>query len=166
MDAESEVIVGAAPGAALIEKKTIFDTSVVVVLLMFDVAEVAEPGIWTATCTVPAVAMFEAGTGAVRWEGSTRVVVSGVPFQRMSAPVTKPAPLAVIVKPAPPATAVPGLRNDSEEEDVWSVRFVLYWEHADASPHATNATISHLREHIRTRSSRATQQNARQTKMP
>jgi hypothetical protein len=34
-------------------------------------------------------------------------------------------------------------------------RFVLYWEQADASPHAMNATISHLREHIRTRSSRA-----------
>jgi hypothetical protein len=33
-------------------------------------------------------------------------------------------------------------------------RLVLYWEQADASPHATNATISHLREHIRTRSSR------------
>jgi len=34
-------------------------------------------------------------------------------------------------------------------------RFVLYWEQAEASPHAINATISHLREHIRTRSSRA-----------
>jgi hypothetical protein len=34
-------------------------------------------------------------------------------------------------------------------------RFVLYWEQADASPHASNATISHLREHIRIRSSRA-----------
>jgi hypothetical protein len=63
--------------------------------------------------------------------------------------------LAVIVKPWPPTTAVLGLTNASVEEDVWMERLVLYSEQADASPHATNATISHLREHIRTRSSRA-----------
>jgi hypothetical protein len=63
--------------------------------------------------------------------------------------------LAVIVKPCPPTDAALGLTNVSTEEDVWMERFVLYWEQADASAHATNATISHLREHIRTRSSRA-----------
>ncbi|HEV7966379.1 MAG TPA: hypothetical protein VGP19_02345 [Candidatus Acidoferrales bacterium] len=31
---------------------------------------------------------------------------------------------------------------------------MLYWEQAEASAHASNATISHLREHIRTLSSR------------
>src|ERR1700680_1662531 len=86
----------------------------------------------------------------------TRVVVRAFPFHRINAPVTKPDPLAVIVKPCPPALAVWGLTNVSLEEEVWMERFVLYWEQADASPHATNATISHLREHIRTRSSRAT----------
>jgi hypothetical protein len=64
VEADNEVIAGGAPGAALIVKSTIFDTSVVVVLLMF-VPVVAEPGICTATWTVPAVARFEAGTGAV-----------------------------------------------------------------------------------------------------
>jgi len=34
-------------------------------------------------------------------------------------------------------------------------RFVLYWEQAEASAQATSATNSHLREHIRTRSSTA-----------
>lgn len=62
---EREAIAGGVPAAAPIEKRTMFDTSVVVVLLTFDVGEEAEPGIWTATCTVPAVARSEAGTGAV-----------------------------------------------------------------------------------------------------
>jgi len=141
----------------------------------------------------------EAGTGAVSWTLLTSVVTScvcfgaGPTFHRMSAPVTKRAPLTVIVKPDPPAIAVLGLKNATEEVDVWIVRLVLYWEHADASPHATNATTSHLfrraplplsgqasrartffrqapsractrREHIRTRSSRATRRDARQTK--
>jgi hypothetical protein len=41
------------------------ETSVVVVLLIFEFAEAAEPGICTATWTVPGVASREAGTGAV-----------------------------------------------------------------------------------------------------
>jgi hypothetical protein len=69
--------------------------------------------------------------------------------------VTKPDPLAVIVNPCPPTVAELGLTKVSTDEDVWMERFVLYWEQADASPHTTNATTSHLREHIRTRSSRA-----------
>jgi len=64
-DADSEAIAGGVPGAAPIVKRTTFDISVVVVLLTFEVGEEAEPGIWTATCTVPAVARSEAGTGAV-----------------------------------------------------------------------------------------------------
>jgi hypothetical protein len=62
---ERDAIAGGVPSAAPIEKRTMFDTSVVVVLLTFDVGEEAEPGIWTATCAVPAVARSEAGTGAV-----------------------------------------------------------------------------------------------------
>jgi hypothetical protein len=98
------------------------------------------------------VTRSEAGTGAVSCMLLTRVVTSGVPFHRMIAPVTKPPPLAVIVKPCAPAVAALGLTNVSTEEDVWMERFVLYWEQADANPQAMSATISHLREHIRTRS--------------
>jgi hypothetical protein len=61
---ERDAIAGGVPGAAPIVKRTMFDTSVVVVLLMF-VPDEAEPGICTATCTVPAVVRSEAGTGAV-----------------------------------------------------------------------------------------------------
>src|SRR5271166_3066504 len=85
----------------------------------------------------------------------TRVVCSAVPFHRINAPETKPPPLAVIVKPCAPAVTALGLTNVSEEEDVWTERLVLYCEQAEARPQASNATISHLREHIRTRSSRA-----------
>ena len=65
MDADSEVIDGGVGGVGLIVKRTTFDISVVVVLLTFCVADCAEPGICTATCTVPAVAKSVSGTGAV-----------------------------------------------------------------------------------------------------
>jgi len=65
VDAESDVTAGGLPAGAPIWKSTTFETSVVVVLFTLDVAEVAEPGICTAICTVPAVARSEAGTGAV-----------------------------------------------------------------------------------------------------
>lgn len=61
---ERDVIDGGAPGAVLIVKRTTFDTAVVVVLLIF-VPLVADPGISTATFTVPPVVSNEAGTGAV-----------------------------------------------------------------------------------------------------
>jgi hypothetical protein len=65
VDAEREVIAGGVPGGAPIVNRTTFDTSVVVVLLTFEVADCAEPGICTAIFTVPAVVSKEAGTGAV-----------------------------------------------------------------------------------------------------
>jgi len=88
VDAESEVIVGGAPGAGPMVKRTIFDISVVVVLLelLILVPELADPGICTAICTVPGVLRSDEGTGAVSWMPLTRVVVSAVLFQRMSAP--------------------------------------------------------------------------------
>jgi len=43
----------------------------------------------------------------------------------MIAPVVKPAPLAVIVKPCPPTVAELGLTKVSTEDDVWMERFVL-----------------------------------------
>jgi len=55
----------------------------------------------------------------------TRVVVRAFPFHRISAPVTKPAPLAVMVNPGPPTDAVLGLTKVSTEVEVWMERFVL-----------------------------------------
>jgi hypothetical protein len=63
-EGEMDPIDGTAADAELIVKRTILDTSVVVVLLML-VPDVAEPGICTASCTVPGVVRSEAGTGAV-----------------------------------------------------------------------------------------------------
>jgi hypothetical protein len=48
----------------------------------------------------------------------TSVVFSAVPFHNMSAPATKPPPLAVIVKPCVPTVAEPGLTKDRTEDDV------------------------------------------------
>ena len=48
VDADIEVTVGAGPCGAPIVKKTTLESSVVVVLFVFDVAEVDEPGICTA----------------------------------------------------------------------------------------------------------------------
>ena len=48
VDAEIELTVGAGPGAELIVKYTTFEISVVVVALVLEVPETAEPGIWTA----------------------------------------------------------------------------------------------------------------------
>jgi hypothetical protein len=52
-------------------------------------------------------------------------VCPGPTFHRIIAPVTKPAPLTVMVKPDPPAATVLGLKNATEEVEVWSVRLVL-----------------------------------------
>lgn len=49
MEAESDAIVGAGPGEGFTLKLTTFDTSVVVVALVPEAPETAEPGIWTAT---------------------------------------------------------------------------------------------------------------------
>ena len=109
-------------------KRTTFDISVVVVLfvLLIFVPELAEPGICTAIWTVPGAFRSEGGTGAVSWMPLTRVVVSAVLFQRISAPAVKPVPLAVIVKPWPPTVAELGLTNVNVDEEVWMERFVLY----------------------------------------
>jgi len=82
------------------------------------VPDCAEPGICTAICTVPAVVRSDAGTGAVSSMELTSVVVNAVPFQRISAPVVKPFPLAVMVKPWLPTVAEAGLTNVSTDEEV------------------------------------------------
>lgn len=117
--AERDATVGSGPAAALIVKRTMFDTSVVVVALVLEVAATAEPGIWTATFTVPGAAISEAGTVAVNVLLLTKVVSANwLPFHKMNAPGIKPLPVAVMAKPDPPAVAVWGPRNDSVEEDV------------------------------------------------
>ena len=65
-----EAIAGTGGGIGLIVKRTMLETSVVVVtfpLFGFDVPDTAEPGMSMATCTVPAVVRSEAGTDAVNW---------------------------------------------------------------------------------------------------
>ena len=47
--AERDEMTGAGPGGGLIVKRTMFDNSVVVVALVLEVADTAEPGIWIAT---------------------------------------------------------------------------------------------------------------------
>lgn len=64
-----------------------------------------------------------------------------------------------------PTGAVLGLTKESVDEAVWMERFVLYWEQADATPHATIARISHLREYIRTLSSQAIRRKTGQEKL-
>jgi hypothetical protein len=71
------------------------------------------------------VVRSEAGTGAVSCKELTRLVTSGVPFHKISAPVVKPVPLAVMVKPWLPTVAVLGLTKVSVEEEVWMERLVL-----------------------------------------
>ena len=150
---ESCVIVGGEGGEALIVKRTMLESSVVPEATELDVAETDEPGICTTICTVPALAMFDAGTAAVNWALLTKVVGSALPFQRIFAPETKPFPVAVMVNPAPPAVALAGLRNVSAEEIVCVVRFVLKVSQAEASAQTANPVKSHARECIRARPS-------------
>lgn len=121
--AERDPTVGRGPGAALIVKGTKSDISVVLVALVPEAPETAEPGIWMATCTLPGVAKYDAGTVAVTWVVLIKVVlVKGVPFHKIYVPVeTKPVPLAVSSRPVDgtlPAIAVVGLTYVSVEEDV------------------------------------------------
>ena len=71
-----DAIVGNGPGTGMTVKGTTSDTSVVVVAVVPEAPETAEPGIWTATCIVPAVAILEAGTVADSWLALTKVVAS------------------------------------------------------------------------------------------
>jgi hypothetical protein len=78
VDAEIALTTGNVPRAGLIVKFTTLDTSVVVVALILEDPETAEPGIWTAIWMVPAAATYEAGTGAVTTALLTYVVGSGI----------------------------------------------------------------------------------------
>ena len=75
--------------------------------------EVPPPGagLVTVIWAVAAVATLEAGTLAVSFELLTKLVVNGVPFQLMVVPETKFTPFTVRVKPAPPGTALAGIKG-------------------------------------------------------
>ena len=70
--------------------------------------EVPAPVVVTAILSVPAVAIFAAGTIAVKELPLTKVVLSAVPFQLMVELPVKLVPLAVRVKDGSPAFAVLG----------------------------------------------------------
>src|SRR5207237_739516 len=73
--------------------------------------EVPPPGagVNVVTCAVPATARSAAGMAAVSCVADTNVVARSAPFQRTTELATKPLPLAVSVKPGPPAGAEAGL---------------------------------------------------------
>jgi hypothetical protein len=82
---------------------------VVATVLMVSVAalEVPPPGVGfnTVTESIPAVAKSPTGTTAVNCVALTNVVTSDIPFHCTIAPLTKPLPVTVSVKAAPPAVA-------------------------------------------------------------
>ena len=61
--------------------------------------EVPPPGagLTTVTLAVPTLVMSTAEIEAVSWEVETKLVVRDAPFQRTSAPLTRPLPLTVRV---------------------------------------------------------------------
>lgn len=66
------------------------------------------PGLVTVTCTVPGVAMADAGIVLVSWPPLTKVVPCFEPFQLMVASELKLEPLTVSVNPGSPEFAVLG----------------------------------------------------------
>jgi hypothetical protein len=87
-----------------------FGAELVLVMVKVDVPDVPPPGVGllTVTLPVPALAMSDAGTGAVSFVSLTKVVVSAVPFQSTVEEETKLVPLTVSVNAAPPAEALAG----------------------------------------------------------
>src|SRR5438309_1013735 len=73
-------------------------------------ADVPPPGagVTTVTEAVPVAAMSAAGIAAVSCVALTKVVVRAAPFHWTVAPFTKPLPVSVSVKPAPPTMALDG----------------------------------------------------------
>src|SRR5690242_9008339 len=70
--------------------------------------ERAQHGTSTRTSALPPFASNAAGMAAVSWWPFTRVVLSGAPFQRTCAPVTKPTPSTVSVSGPSPGFAEVG----------------------------------------------------------
>jgi hypothetical protein len=73
-------------------------------------AEVPPPGagLTTVICAVPAAAISLSRIEAVTCVALTKAVARDTPFQCTAEPATKPEPVAVRVKPAPPAKAATG----------------------------------------------------------
>jgi len=75
-----------------------------------NVAEVPPPGagFTTVICAIRSTAISLARIDAVTCVALTKAVARDTPFQCTAEPATKPEPVAVRVKPAPPATAAVG----------------------------------------------------------
>lgn len=94
LDGESDVIVK-------------FEGPLIVKVWAFDVPPLGA-GFVTVTLAVPAAAISEARIAAVTWVLLTNVVVRLAPLNCTVAPLTKPVPFTVNVKPALPAVALAG----------------------------------------------------------
>jgi len=95
LEGEIELIVGT---ALSIVKETAFDVP-------------PAAGLVTVTLTVPAVAISAAVIAAVNFVALTKVVVLAAPLNFTTDVGTKPVPLTVRVKAAPPAVALAGDRE-------------------------------------------------------
>src|SRR5687767_15320458 len=73
--------------------------------------ESADPGLAAVTRALPAVTISAAEIAALTWVAESTVVVLAEPFHFTTAPVAKPLPPTVRVKPTPPAVVVLGLRE-------------------------------------------------------
>src|SRR5205823_3111959 len=104
------VRVKAAPPTVALEGES--DVSIGAGLFTVNVcaAEVPPPGagVMTVTEAVAVAAMSAAGIAAVSCVALTKVVVRAAPFHCTLAPLTKPLPVSVSVKPAPPTIALAG----------------------------------------------------------
>jgi hypothetical protein len=69
------------------------------------------PGFITVTEPVPRAATSAAVILALSCELFTKAVLRSNPFRWTDAPVTNPVPLTVSVNPAPPATALDGIKG-------------------------------------------------------
>ena len=69
-------------------------------------------GLTTVTLSVPAAEMSDAFIAAVSCDALTNVVIRGCPFHStVETPPTKPLPLTVSVKAAPPTSWLGGLKE-------------------------------------------------------
>src|SRR5579864_8502249 len=97
------------PAVALVGESDVTVTlGLLIVNWMFPEVPPPGAGFVTATFTVPAVAISAAAIAAVTWVALTNVVVLAAPLNFTTAPETKPVPVTVGVKAAPPAFALGG----------------------------------------------------------
>jgi hypothetical protein len=104
------VSVNAAPPAVALEGERLVIAGSGLLTVKVAAAEVPPPGAGfvTVTLTVLGVAISVARIAAVNWVALTNVVAFAAPLKFTVAPLTKPVPVTVRVKAAPPAVALLG----------------------------------------------------------